>query len=89
MGTREASVEKYLINEIKNLNGLCEKWGTDGFPDRIVFLKGKTYFVEIKTVDGELRPIQKLQIKRIEQTGNKIYILRGHRDVSSFIDMVN
>lgn len=90
MGTRERKVEQYLRKRVQQEypNSLVEKWGTDGNPDRIVFHKGKSYFCEIKTVDGSLQSNQIRQIARIRDTGNIVFTLEGHKDVEWFVRML-
>ena len=54
--TREVSIEKYLVGEIKSTGGLCIKLvpiGLRGIPDRLVVLKGPVVaFVELKRPKG-------------------------------------
>jgi hypothetical protein len=88
MGTRESSIEKLLIKEVKRLGGLCYKWtspGRRGVPDRIVIYKGNTYFIETKTLDGDTSSAQLRESKRIFNQGQFVYFLEGHEQVKWFI----
>lgn len=87
MGARENKVESYLNAEVQQkLGGQTLKWGTDGCPDRVVFLKGGHIFlVEVKTVDGTLTTAQKRVFPIIEKHDTCVYTLYGHADVDDFI----
>jgi hypothetical protein len=59
----ESKIERHLRDEVKRLGGKCYKWaspGKRGVADRIVFLNGQIWFIELKRF-GEDRT--KLQIK--------------------------
>jgi hypothetical protein len=54
---KESKIEQALRNEVIKLGGLCLKFKTgqfSGVPDRIILLKGKVWFVELKAPDGVL-----------------------------------
>lgn len=88
MGTRENKVEKYLDSEVKKLGGLTRKWvspGRDGVPDRIVVVCGEVWFVEVKTSDGKLTPIQKREHDRLSEAGALVHTVYGESGVDEFI----
>lgn len=87
MGARENKVEEYLNTEVQTkLKGRTLKWGTDGCPDRVVFLDGgHIYLVEVKTLDGALTTAQKRVFPIIQGKGTTVYTLFGHADVDDFI----
>ena len=85
MGIRENKVETYLHEEVIKLGGHTEKWGTQGNADRVVFLQGIIYVVEIKTLDGTLTVLQKRKFPKIEKTGVKVHILVSYEEVDEFI----
>jgi len=88
MASRENKVEKYLISEVLKLGGMTRKWvspGVNGVPDRIVFLNGKIYFVEVKTVDGVLSSWQEREIARLKSHGANVYVVYGQNGVDDFI----
>lgn len=73
MGTRENRVETYLDTEVKRVfGGITRKWvspGNDGVHDRILFISGiPATFVEVKTIDGELSPVQEREHDRLKKT---------------------
>lgn len=85
---REREIEEILRNEVKRLGGMAYKWvspGNDGVPDRIVFFPdGRHVFVELKTDTGRLTRLQRLQIKRLRDLGQPVYVVRGLGGVSQF-----
>ena len=88
MGVRENKVEKYLDSEVKKLGGITRKWvspGRDGVPDRIVIINGAVWFIEVKTLDGELTPVQEREHQRLKDVGAKVLTVYGHEGVDYFI----
>lgn len=89
MGVRENNVESYFNEQIENIGGITRKWvspGHDGVPDRIVFIHGKVIFVEIKTCDGQLSPIQDREIMKLKKHGANVFVVFGHYHVDVFIE---
>ncbi|WP_418482679.1 VRR-NUC domain-containing protein [Frisingicoccus sp.] len=84
----EREIEKVLVSEVKELGGQAYKWvspGNDGVPDRIVlFPDMPPIFVELKTNRGKLSPLQKLQIKRLRNLGQDVYVVYGIDGLSQF-----
>lgn len=88
MGAREAQVEKYLDTEVKKLGGITRKWvspGRIGVPDRIVIIEGRVYFVEVKTVTGELSVYQERERQRLADAGARCFVVYGTDGVDDFI----
>lgn len=86
---RERDIEKRLVREVRKMGGEAYKWtspGNDGVPDRIVMLPGgRLIFVELKADRGQLSPIQKVQIRRIEKLGQEVIIVRGMDGLEEFL----
>lgn len=86
----EKNIEKFLIDNVKQLKGLCYKFispGNSGVPDRIIFLpKGRIIFVELKTKNGRLSKLQKVQIKRLKNLGQDVRVLYGLEEVKEFLN---
>lgn len=84
----EKEIEKILGKEIKKLGGRAYKWvspGNDGVPDRIVILPDRPpIFVELKTDKGKLSPLQTVQIKRLKDLGQEVYVTYGIDGLSQF-----
>ena len=88
MGTRENNVETYLHNEVLKLGGITRKWvcpSRDGIPDRIVILRGRVMFVEVKTSDGRLSSCQEREHIRLGASGASVDTVYGVAGVDEFI----
>ena len=85
---REKDIEKILVAEVRKLGGRAYKWvspGNDGVPDRIVIFPGKApVFVELKTDTGKLSALQAVQIRRLGELVQKVYVTYGIDGVSQF-----
>lgn len=88
----EKDIEKILISEIKKLGGKAYKFispGNSGVPDRIVVLPGgKIMFVELKTKTGSLSVLQSVQVKRLIELGQKVYVVYGLKGLRDFFDVI-
>lgn len=86
---REKEIENYLVKAIKKMGGEAFKFvspGNAGMPDRIVILpNGEIYFVELKSEDGRLRPIQIRQQERLYALGCNVATLKGKEEVDRFL----
>lgn len=89
----EKEIEKILVAEIARVGGRAYKFvspGNDGVPDRVVCLpNGKTYFVELKTASGKLTNLQKVQIERLRDLNQKVFVLKGLDGVAEFFRMLD
>lgn len=85
---KESEIEKILVNEVRKLGGRAYKWvspGNDGVPDRIViFPNRRPVFVELKADKGKLSALQKVQIKRLEDLGQCVTVVKGIDGLSQF-----
>lgn len=85
---RESEIERILVEEVRKLGGRAYKWvspGNAGVPDRIVFFPGgQQVFVELKTGRGQLTKLQTVQIKRLLDLGQPVYVVRGIDGLSQF-----
>ena len=89
MGVRENKVERYLDEEVVLLGGLTRKWVSPnqvGVPDRIVFIQGDVWFVEVKTADGRLSPEQIREHQRLKNAGAKVATVYGKNGVDKFME---
>lgn len=89
----ESQLEECFRTEVKKAGGWAIKFnsvGTNGLPDRIVFYKGFTWLVELKTSRGAVQPNQKAIHKRFAAYGFKVRIVRDREAILNFIqDMLN
>jgi hypothetical protein len=85
----ENDVEKYLIRQVKAIDGLCWKWvspGRRGVPDRIVVLPGGgIYFVELKAPGKTERPDQVLVQKKLRGMSCVVYSSVDSKDAVNAI----
>jgi len=88
MGTREHNIESYLEQQVKALGGYIRKWVSINAPDRIIILKGKSYYVEVKTEDGKLSVGQKREHDRLRVAGASVHTVYGYPGVNTFIGML-
>ena len=84
----EKQIEKYLTRRVKESNGLTYKWisSVSGVPDRIVFLAGRVYLVELKTLTGKISPRQTIVFSQLNEQGFEVQILRSKEQIDDFIN---
>jgi len=88
---RESEIEKILVDEVKKLGGRAYKWvspGNAGVPDRIVILPSlpSPVFAELKTDTGTLTALQKVQIDRLRDLGQRVWVVKGIAGLVRFFD---
>lgn len=84
----EKEIEKILREEVRSAGGKAYKWvspGNTGVPDRIVIFKDTPpIFVELKTKNGKLTAVQRVQIETLKALGQKTYVLKGKKGLCDF-----
>ena len=87
----EIDIEKILVGEVKKLGGRAYKWvspGNDGVPDRIVVFPNRPpIFVELKSETGRLSALQQVQIKRLRELGQAVFVVKGIDGLSQFFQL--
>ena len=89
VGVRENKVENYLDERVRQIGGLTRKWISTnqvGVPDRIVIVEGDIWFVEVKTADGKLSPMQVREHQRLRDVGARVTTVYGTNGVDKFIE---
>lgn len=85
----EKQIEKYLVNEIERLGGLCIKFPPlffRGFPDRIVLLPGALIvFVEMKDKGKKPTRVQLRAHDKLRSLGFRVEVLDSKESVNDFI----
>lgn len=85
----EKQIEKYLVNEIERLGGLCIKFPPlffRGFPDRIVLLPGALIvFVEMKDKGKKPTRVQLTTHDKLRSLGFRVEVLDSKESVNDFI----
>lgn len=87
---RERDIERWLRRQIEDMGGKFMKFtspGNDGVPDRIAIMPGgHIWFVELKTDEGRLTPIQAWQIEQLKKLDVPAIVVRGMTDAKAFMD---
>ncbi|PIJ50648.1 nuclease [Erwinia sp. OLTSP20] len=77
--TRESTIEKYLVAEVKKAGGIAYKFlspGRRAVPDRLVLLPGgRAIFVECKAPGEKPRPEQLREHERLRALGFTVVVL--------------
>lgn len=85
---RERDIETVLVSEVRKHGGRAYKFvspGNDGVPDRLVVMPGGVViFVELKSDTGRLSMQQKVQLKRLEEMGQWVEIVKGPAGLCEF-----
>ena len=88
----ESQLEENLCKKIKKLGGMALKFmspGRAGVPDRIILMPGgKIYFVEMKSSNGPVNPIQEYIFEKFEELGFKVHILNSEQTIENFLKKV-
>lgn len=87
---RESTIETYLRDRVRQIGGRAYKFvspGNDGVPDRLVcFPGGRIVFVELKALGKKPRPLQLVQIDRLQRLGCEVLVIDSKTKVDWFID---
>lgn len=77
----EAVRQRKIIKRLKELKWIAAKveWSIDGFPDLIALRNGVTIFIETKTPEGKLRPLQEHRHKQLRNQGFQVFTLNQHK----------
>lgn len=85
----EKQIEKYLVNEIERLGGLCIKFPPlffRGFPDRIVLLPGALIiFVEMKDKGKKPTAVQLRVHDKLRTLGFRVEVLDSKEGINAMI----
>lgn len=84
---KESKLEARLVRGVKRLGGRAYKFvspGNVGVPDRMIVLPGgQIIFVELKTEQGALSPMQRHQIRELQKLGATVWVVRGMQGVAT------
>ena len=85
----EKQIEEYLVRKVRQYKGKAYKFvspGNVGVPDRLVVLPGMLMFVELKTAKGRLTKMQEVQIQRLRDLNQDVYIIRSKKQVDELLE---
>lgn len=84
----ERTVEQTLKRCVEKAGGCCYKFTSPshaGVPDRVVVLRGRVVFVELKANGEKPRALQKAVARAIRKAGGRVYCLSSVQQVTSFV----
>jgi len=72
---------------VKKSGGLSYKWisSVTGVPDRIVLLAGQVWFIELKTITGQVSKRQEIVFADLAGQGFPVLVLHSKEEVEDFI----
>ena len=87
---RESPIERYFVKLVEKHKGKAYKWvspGNKGVPDRLVFLCGMTFLVELKATNGRLSAIQKVQHKKLTALGFTPVVISSTQQAKLWVEL--
>jgi hypothetical protein len=88
----EKTIEHKLKSAVKNMGGIAFKFtapGINGVPDRLVLLPyGKLAFIELKAPGKDMRPLQVLRKRQLEQLGFSVYCIDSAEQIGGVLDAI-
>lgn len=84
----ERTVEQALKRMVEKAGGCCYKFTSPsraGVPDRIVVLRGRIVFVELKANGEKPRALQRAVARAIRKAGGRVYCLSSVEQVTRFV----
>jgi len=85
---RESVIEKTLVERVKALGGMCEKFTSPsrrGVPDRLVMLPGgRVVFVELKAPGKSLSVLQQRDHARRRALGCTVFVIDSLESANAF-----
>jgi len=89
---REKDLERKLCDGVKNLGGRAVKFTSPyvtGMPDRLVLLPGgRCFFVEIKTREGRLSPVQRKRHGQLRSLGCLLFVVRDEASLQHCLSVL-
>ena len=88
---QEKVIERKLDRSIRVVGGWTLKLlptFVSGLPDRLIIMKGKTYFVELKTTGKRPRPDQVVVHKRLEKLGFTVVVIDSSAGIQEFVKRI-
>lgn len=82
----EKDIEQSLVKHIKAKGGLCIKLNSStmaGLPDRLVILKNKIIFIELKAPKQKPRKLQISVMNRLKNLGCDVRVIDNLEDIKS------
>ena len=85
----EKAIERYLVDEVKKLGGVCLKYSNQnmaGFPDRLILLPGAvTIWIELKSKGKHTTALQDIRLRALNKLGYDTYICDNKEAIDKII----
>ena len=85
----EKAIERYLVEAIKSLGGICLKYsnpGMVGYPDRVALLPGgKTVWIELKSKGRHPSRIQRTRFAQMASKGHPVHIADSKESINEIL----
>ena len=85
----EKAIERYLVDEVKKLGGVCLKYSNQnmaGYPDRLILLPGAiTIWVELKSKGKHTTARQDIRLRTLNKLGYDTYICDNKEAIDKII----
>ena len=89
----EKAIERYLVDEVKKLGGVCLKYSNQnmaGYPDRLILLPGAvTIWIELKSKGKHTTALQKIRLRTLNKLGYAIYVCDSKKEVDNVLKNYN
>ena len=85
---RESDIETYLVKRAKDRGAEVRKvkWiGRNGAPDRLVMLKNRTIWVELKAPGKKCKPHQASEHERMRAAGQQVEVVDSFERVDEVL----
>lgn len=83
----ESRIESELVSAVRAAGGVCEKWGWQGWPDRLIVLPGnRVGFVELKRPGEGLEPLQAARLRKLQGLGSPAEFIASLAGVTRFVE---
>ena len=85
----EKAIERYLVDEVKKLGGVCLKYSNQnmaGYPDRLILLPGAvTIWIELKSKGKHTTALQDIRLRALNKLGYDTYICDNKEAIDKII----
>ena len=85
----EKAMERYLVDEVKKLGGVCLKYSNQnmaGYPDRLILLPGAiTIWVELKSKGKHTTTLQNVRICTLQNLGYSVFVCDNKEAIDKII----
>ena len=87
----EKAIEKYLVEQVKTIGGICLKYSNAnmvGYPDRLVCLRGgKVAWVELKSRGKKPTKIQTIRQGELVGMGHEVHTIDNKQSIDELINI--